>query len=84
VFSLNAYSLQISSKRIAVDEPNRCRVAAKNPTRQFWMPEPVRGIVPPSSRDGKACPGGDRFAKSITRCSENQQLNKAGYYERFL
>jgi len=67
VFSLNAYSLQISSKRIAVDEPNRCRVAARESNAPIWMPEPVRGIVPPSSRDGKACPEGDRFAKSISR-----------------
>jgi hypothetical protein len=34
-------------------------------------------------RQGKDCPKGDRFAKSISAVSENQQLNKAGYYERF-
>jgi hypothetical protein len=38
---------------------------------------------PACSRDRKACPKGDRFAKTISAVSENQQLNKAGYYERF-
>ena len=45
--------------------------------------EPVRGIVQHVHETGKLALKGDRFAKTISAVSENQQLNKAGYYERF-
>ena len=51
--------------------------------RQLLDVEPVRGIVQMFTRQGKIVLKGDRFAKSISAVLENQQLNKAGYYERF-
>jgi hypothetical protein len=42
----------------------------------------VHGIIEHLSQSGKAGAAGDRFAKSPALFSANQQLNKAGYYER--
>jgi len=67
---------------IAGGEPKRCRQLWGN-QRANLDAEPVRGIVQHVHETGKLALKGDRFAKTISAVSENQQLNKAGYYERF-